>query len=83
MDINPKQFVKSNSLEKFPLSSDDFGSEKEDDDPLSIKDISSIVIGVILAILTVFLPAISVLLDRPLLPKTGVIYKQMVNKDGY
>ena len=83
MDINPKQFVKSNSLEKFPVSSVDFGSGKEEDDPLSIKDLSSILVGIILAILTVFLPVISVLLDRPLLPKTGVIYNQMVNKDGY
>ena len=83
MDINPKQFINNISKDESPFISnrDEFG--KDDDDPLSFKDVSSTVIGIILAFMTLFLPAISVFLERPFLQKTGVIYNQMVNKDGY
>ena len=83
MDINPKQFANNTSKYEpsFIFNGGEFG--KEDDDPLSIKDVSSTLIGIILAFMTLFLPAISVFLERPFLQKTGVIYNQMVNKDGY
>ena len=83
MDINPKQFANNISKDESPFvfNRGEFG--KEDDDPLSIKDVSSTLIGIILAFMTLFLPAISVFLERPFLQKTGVIYNQMVNKDGY
>ena len=78
MDINPKQFTKSVSKnESLVLNRDEFGTD--DDDPLSIKDASSTLIGIILAFMTLFLPAISVFLERPLLQKTGVNYTEMVN----
>ena len=78
MDINPKQFTKSVSKnESLVLNRDEFGTD--DDDPLSIKDASSTLIGMILAFMTLFLPAISVFLERPLLQKTGVNYTEMVN----
>ena len=82
MDINPKQFSKNISKDASPLVSnrDEFG--KDDDDPLSIKDVSSTLIGFILAVMTLFLPAISVFFERPFLPRTG-LHNQMVNKDGY
>tara|TARA_Y100000589_G_scaffold284439_1_gene283310 strand:+ start:164 stop:412 length:249 start_codon:yes stop_codon:yes gene_type:complete len=82
MDINPKQFSKNISKDASPLVSnrDEFG--KDDDDPLSIKDVSSNLIGFILAIMTFFLPVISVFIERPFLPKTG-LYTEMVNKNGY
>ena len=82
MDTNPKQFANNISKDESPFISnrDEFG--KDDDDPLSIKGVSSALIGFILAFMTLFLPAISVFFERPLLPKTG-LYNQPVNKDGY
>ena len=82
MDINPKQFAKNISKDESPFISnrDEFG--KDDDDPLSIKDASSTLIGFILAVMTLFLPAISVFFERPFSPRTG-FYNEMVNKDGY
>tara|TARA_Y100000589_G_scaffold54656_1_gene45352 strand:+ start:158 stop:409 length:252 start_codon:yes stop_codon:yes gene_type:complete len=83
MDSNPKQFGNKISKDESPFVSnrDEFG--KEDDDPLSIKDASSTVIGITLAVMTLFLPAISVFLGRPFLNRTGVIYNEMAIKDGY
>ena len=82
MDINPKQFANNISKDESPFiaNRDEFG--KDDDDPLSIKDASSTLIGFILALMTLFLPAISVFFERPFLPRTG-LYNQMVIKDGY
>ena len=82
MDINPKQFAKNNSKDVSPFISnrDEFG--KDDDDPLSIKDVSSTVIGFILAVMTLFLPAISIFFERPFLNRNG-FYNEMVKKDGY
>tara|TARA_B100000212_G_scaffold163666_1_gene123158 strand:- start:154 stop:405 length:252 start_codon:yes stop_codon:yes gene_type:complete len=83
MDINPKQFAKNISKDESPFISNRSEFGKDDDDPLSIKDASSTVIGIFLAVMTLFLPAISVFLERPFLNKNGVIYSEMVNKDGY
>ena len=82
MDINPKQFAKNISKDESPFITkrDEFG--KDDDDPLSIKDASSSLIGFILAVMTLFLPAISVFFERPFPSRTG-LYNEMVNKDGY
>ena len=83
MDTIPRKFGKSNVQEDSSSLSNRVEYVKKDDDPLSIKDASSIVAGFILALMTMFLPAISVFLERPLLHKNGVIYNEMVNKDGY
>ena len=82
MDINPKQFAKNTSKHESPFiyNGGEFG--KDDDDPLSIKDISSTLIGFILAVMTLFLPAISVFFERPFLPRT-VFYNELVTRDGY
>tara|TARA_Y100001933_G_scaffold14885_1_gene12860 strand:- start:76 stop:324 length:249 start_codon:yes stop_codon:yes gene_type:complete len=82
MDINPKQFAKNISKDESPFISnrDEFG--KDDDDPLSIKDASSTLIGLILAFMTLFLPAISVFFERPFFNRND-FYNEMVNKDGY
>tara|TARA_B100001109_G_scaffold12754_1_gene9566 strand:- start:408 stop:656 length:249 start_codon:yes stop_codon:yes gene_type:complete len=82
MDINPKQFAKNTSKHESPFISNGGEFGKDDDDPLSIKDISSTLIGFILAVMTLFLPAISVFFERPFLHRTGY-YKEIVNKDGY
>ena len=83
MDINPKQFVKSNSNNRTPsqFKKDYFG--REDDDPLSIRDASISFIGILLAMVTVLLPSIGVLLERPSLQNSGVISNQIIDKDGY
>ena len=82
MDINPKQFANSISKEESPFvaNRDEFG--KDDDDPLSIKEASSTLIGFILAVMTFSLPAISIFFERQFPPRTG-LYSEMVNKDGY
>ncbi len=82
MDINPKQFANNISKDEslFISNRDEFG--KDDDDPLSIKDAYSTLIGFILAVMTLFLPAISVFFERPFPQRTG-LYDEMVNKDGY
>tara|TARA_B100001115_G_C15432637_1_gene203115 strand:+ start:153 stop:401 length:249 start_codon:yes stop_codon:yes gene_type:complete len=82
MDINPKQFANNISKDKSPFISNRDEFEKDDDDPLSIKEASFTLIGFILAFMTLFLPAISVFFERPFLPRTGS-YNEMVNKDGY
>jgi len=82
MDINPKQFSNDISKDESPFISnrDEFG--KEDEDPLSIKDASSTAIGFILAVMTLFLPSISVFCERPFIHRTG-FHNDMVNKNGY
>ena len=82
MDTNPKQFTNHISKDESPFISSRGEFGKDDDDPLSIKDASSIIIGFILAFMTLFLPAISVFFERPFLPRTG-LYNEMVNKNGY
>tara|TARA_B100000579_G_scaffold367297_1_gene327593 strand:- start:521 stop:772 length:252 start_codon:yes stop_codon:yes gene_type:complete len=83
MDINPKQFAKSNSKEKSPVFSNRDEFSRDDDDHLSIKDASLTIVGIILAIMTILFPAISVFLERPLLQKNGLIFNEMEKKDGY
>ena len=82
MDINPKQFANIISKDESPLISSGVEFGKDDEDPLSIEDVSSTVIGFILAVMTLFLPAISVFFERPFLPRNG-FHNEMVNKDGY
>ena len=82
MDINPEKFSKNVSKDQSPLISNEGEFGKDDDDPLSIKDASSTVIGFILAVMTLFLPAISVFLERPFPHRTG-LYNEIIKKDGY
>ena len=83
MDIVPKQFVKSTPSNDSLLPSNRTEAARDDDDPLSIEGASINIIGIILAIMTVFLPAISIFLERPLLQKNEVISNQTFKKDGY
>ena len=82
MDINPKQFANNISKDESPFISNRGEFGKDDDDPLSIKDVSSTVIGLILAVMSLLLPAISVFFERPFLQRTSFI-NEMVKKDGY
>lgn len=81
MDINPKQFANNISKDQSPFISNGGEFGKDDDDPLSIKDASSTIIGFILAVMTLFLPVISVFFERPFLHRAG--FNEFVNKDGY
>ena len=83
IDTSSKQFTKrEKDLNHSPLSDRD-EKGKDDDDPLSFVDESITFIGIILAILTIFLPAISVLLERPLLQNKGAEINLFFKKDGY
>ena len=83
MDINPKQFVKSNTNEQSSFVSKRKEIERDDDDPLSIMDTSLTFLGIFLASMTILLPSISIFLERPLLEDTKVIPNLILNKDGY
>ena len=83
IDTIPKQSAKRETdLVSYPFSIRD---EKgiEDEEPLSFVDASITIIGIILALLTISLPAISVLLERPLPLNKGVEINQFLKKDGY
>ena len=83
IDTSPKQSAKRETDRSlFPVS---FKEEKgrEDEDPLSLVDASITILGIILAILTISLPAISVLLERPLPPNKGTEINQFLKQDGY
>ena len=77
-----KHFIKSKSSEKsslWPIESD---FEKDDDDPLSIRSLSITSLGIIFAILTIFLPSMSILIGRPLSQGNEIIHNHDFKKDG-
>ena len=82
MDNNPKQFVKSKSSEDSSLITDTNELEKGDDDPLSIRNSSITFIGILLAVMTIFLPSISVLIGRPLSQGNEIIKNYLIKQDG-
>ena len=82
IDTSPKQIAKRETDQStLPVSIEEKG--REDEDPLSFVDASITIIGIILAILTISLPAISVLLERPLPQNKGAEINQFFKKDGY
>ena len=83
IDTSSKQSAKREKDLNYPSISTRDEKGKEDEDPLSFVDESMTIIGVILAILTIFLPAISVLLERPLLQNKGTEINLFFKKDGY
>ena len=83
IDTIPKQFAKRETDQSlFPVSNNE-EKGREDEDPLSLLDASITILGIILAILTIFLPAIGVLLERPLPQNKGAEINQFLKKDGY
>ena len=77
-----KHFIKSKSSEESSLGSLQSDFERDDDDPLSIRSLSITSLGIIFAILTIFLPSISILIGRPFSPGNEVIFNQHLKKDG-
>ena len=83
IDTIPKQSAKRETDQSlFPVSNKE-EKGREDEDPLSLLDASITILGIILATLTISLPAISVLLERPLPPNKGAEINQFLKKDGY
>ena len=83
IDTSSKHSVKRETDQDFlPISNkDDKG--RDDEDPLSFTDVSITIFGIILAILTISMPLISVLLERPLPQDKGIEVNQFFKQDGY
>ena len=77
-----KQFIESKSSEESFLGSAHIDFEKDDDDPLSIRSLSITSLGIIFAILTIFLPSLSILIGRPLSQGKEIIHNHNLKKDG-
>ena len=83
IDTIPKQSAKRETDQTLSPVSNKEEKGREDEDPLSLLDASITILGIILAILTISLPAISVLLERPLPQNKGAEINQFFKKDGY
>ena len=77
-----KHFVKSKLSDVYSLNDVSSDFERDDDDPLSIKSLSITSLGIIFAILTIFLPSISILIGRPLSQGNEIIHNHDFKKDG-
>ena len=77
-----KQFIQSKSSDESSHDSSLGVFERDDDDPLSIRSLSITSLGIIFAILTIFLPSISILIGRPLSQGNEIIHNHNFKKDG-
>ena len=77
-----KQFIQSKSSDESSHGSSRGDFERDDDDPLSIRSLSITSFGIIFAILTIFLPSISILIGRPLSQGNEIIHNHNFKKDG-
>jgi len=77
-----KQLIQSKSGEESSYGSAPSDFERDDDDPLSIRSLSITSLGIIFAILTIFLPSISILIGRPLSQGNEMIHNHDFKKDG-
>ncbi len=80
---NSKQFVECKLSENSSLIT--ISSElvrDDDDDPLSMRSLSTSFLGILIASLTILLPSISILLGRPLSQGNEITSSQLVKKDG-
>ena len=83
IDTSSKQSVKGTTDQDFLPVSIRNEKGRDDEDPLTFVDASITIFGIILAFLTISLPAISVLLERPLPFNKNVEINQFLKKDGY
>ena len=77
-----KQFIQSKSSEESSHGSARNDFERDDDDPLSIRSLSTTSLGIILAVLTILLPSISIFIGRSSSQEKEVIFNQDFKKDG-
>tara|TARA_B100000242_G_scaffold149801_1_gene106859 strand:+ start:308 stop:562 length:255 start_codon:yes stop_codon:yes gene_type:complete len=78
-----KHFIKSKSSEESSLGSVQNDFERDDDDPLSIRSLSTTSLGIIFAFLTFLLPSMSIFIGRPFSQGKEVIFNQDFKKDGH
>tara|TARA_Y100000589_G_scaffold300195_1_gene310150 strand:- start:29 stop:283 length:255 start_codon:yes stop_codon:yes gene_type:complete len=83
IDTSSRHSVKRESDQDFLPNSLREDKGREDEDPHTFMDASITIIGIILAILTISLPALSILLERPLPYNKGDEINQFLEKDGY
>ena len=79
---NSKQFVESKLSENASFITISSEFERDDDDPLSMRSLSITFLGILIASLTILLPSISVLLDRPISHENEIISIHLIKKDG-
>ena len=77
-----KQFVQSKSSEESSLDFARSDFERDDDDPLSIRSLSTTTLGIIFAFMTFLLPSIGILIGRPFSQGKEVIINHDLKKDG-
>ena len=79
---NSQQFIKSKLSEKSSLIKVSSELESDEEEPLSIRSLSSTLLGIMMAFLVILLPLISVLLGRPLSHRNEININQSIKKDG-
>ena len=79
---NSKQFVEGNLSENSYLINISGELVRDDDDPLSIRNLSISFLGIIIASLTIVLPSICILLGRPLSQGNEITTFHLIKKDG-
>ncbi len=79
---NSKQFVESKLSESSSLITISSELERDDDEPLSMKCLSTSFLGILIASMTILLPSISILLGRPLSQANEIISFHLIKKDG-
>jgi len=77
-----KLFIQSKSSEESSYVSARSDFERDDDDPLSIRSLSLTSLGIIFALLTIFLPSLSIFIGRPLSQGNEIIHNHDLKKDG-
>ena len=77
-----KHFIKSQLSQESSLDSAQSDFERDDEDPLSIRSLSTSILGILFAFLTFLLPTISILIGRPLSQVNEVIHYHDFKKDG-
>ena len=77
-----KYFIESKLGEEPAFNSVQSDFERDDDDPLSIRSLSTTFLAIIIASLTVLLPSISIFLGRPLYQSNEIISNYPIKKDG-
>ena len=83
IDTSSKHSLKRDTDQDFLQVSVKREKGRDEENPLSFVDASITIVGIILAILTISLPAISVLLERPFHQSEGITINQTFKKDGY
>ena len=79
---NSQQFVKGKLSENSRLINVSSELERDDNEPLNIRSLSSSFLGIILAFSVILLPLISVLLGRPLSQTNEMNTNRSIKKDG-